>query len=662
MMRTRVTTFLEKALLGAGLILTATLAFGGASTQAGSTPSSAPTDPGSSQNTNGPVAGRDFKAGEILVTFEEKASATARSDAVRAKGDRMGPELEGRPNTAAVTVGANRTVAEAVRAYEADPNVRHAQPNYLYRAQKTPDDPSYDQLWGLNNKGQEVNGTYGTADRDIDMEAAWDTRTDCSNIPVAVIDTGINYEHADLAGNMWEGAPNHGKDFYAEDGDPLPDGGQYHGTHVAGTIAAVGDNGTGTTGVCWNAEIMALRALGPDATGGTDDIAEAIDYARNQGAQVINLSLAGPNEDAILKDTLEKARDTGILVVAAAGNSGTNVDNNNARYPCSYELDNIICIAALDQDYGLPGWSNWGVDSVDVGAPGANILAPFPGNIITSDFNDWDTTSTDSGDWTRDSTCDSDYSLLVNPATWCTDDPYTNDAKHTTFRTFDLSDSQLGAAYRYSVDYSLADDGDVLKEGYWAGSGDPFSNGGTAPWSPTGQYDSGTFVRRSSIPEPCTGESACSIGFQLETDGSGTAEGVAVRDFRVQKVTREAKATAFLYGTSMATPHVAGIAALAWAEVPEAEYGEVRRAILEGGDAVDALDNKTVTGKAVDAPGTIQALEGAVASNSGGGGGCVRGGGCTMNETSQPFDPLWPAMLALAWLLRRRQGLTPFRS
>lgn len=600
------------------------------------------------------MPGEDYVAGEVLVTFEEQASATARADAVRAKGDAMGAGPESRSSMKSVAVGSNRTVAEAVRAYRNDPDVRHAQPNYLYRAQRTPNDPHYDTLWGLNNRGQKVNGTHGTADRDIDAEGAWDTRTDCSPIPVAVIDTGINYEHADLAGNMWDGAPNHGRDFYGDnnDGDPLPDGGQFHGTHVAGIIGAVGNNDTATAGVCWEAEIMALRALGPDAVGSTADIIEAVDYARNNGARILNLSLAGTegSEDDNFKDALAEAGEDGILVVAAAGNGnpGVDVDNNNARYPCSYELDNIICVAALDQDYGLPGWSNYGVDSVDIGAPGNDALASFPGPLVLTEFSEKWTLN----EWATD-TCQ-DSSLLIDPGDWCSSDSpsYANEAGHTTYRTFDLTDSALGAAYRYSIDYDLADSGDRLKEAYWAGQGDPFAEEGTVAREIQGETDSGLFTRSFTVPASCAGEQ-CSIGFRLETDASGTAEGVAVRDFRVQKVSQGTEAVAFLSGTSMAAPHVAGVAALVWADTPTADYGTVRQALLESGDPVDALDHKTVTGKAANAAAALS-WSGDSGGSGSSGGGCVRNGGCTVGQRSSDFDPLWPAMLVLAWLWQRR--------
>ena len=553
-----------------------------------------------------PRPGEDYVAGEVLVTFKPVAAGVKRENLVRAMGDRVAAGLENRPDMAKVRVESGRSVNEAVQAYEADPGVEHAQPNYIYRAQKTPDDTFYDLLWGLENTGQQVNGTYGTSGKDIGAPSAWDSQTDCTGVSVAVLDTGINYEHADLAGNMWDGDTNHGKDFVGtNDPDPIPDGGHYHGTHVAGTIAAIGNNATGTTGICWQAEIMAVRVLDAGARGTTADITEGVEYAVNNGAKVINMSLVGVADDPALKDALASARDQGIIVVAAAGNSGADNDAS-PLYPCSFSHDNIICVAALDQDYALASFSNYGSTSVDIGAPGVNVLSHFPGSIDAADYSTW----TLYASWAMD-TCGTNTDYLINPTDWCSLESYSNSLDGRAYQTYDLSNSDLlGAGFHYAADYNLNDQGDFFTEGHFAGEGDPFANSPTVDLKVEGAIDTGGFKAFSINVSDCLG-SKCSIGFQLDTDSSGTGEGVAVKDIALHKVTSGATNERYMYGTSMAAPHVAGIVALARAYSNGSSYSTIRDAVLQGGDAADSLDAKTVTGKAVDAAGTLDSLNGA---------------------------------------------------
>ena len=205
--------------------------------------------PGMNPSGDTPPRHSEFVPGEVLVKFKPSQSALRQTGWVQVKARE------------------NESVAQAVAAYRNDPNVEYAQPNYIYRIGAAANDPHYSQLWALNNTGQPVaSGSYlpnaGSAGVDLNVQKAWDHITDCSDTVVAVIDTGVNYKHEDLSGNMWSGAPGfplHGADFVDSDGDPLDLNG--HGTHVAAIIAAGGNNATGTAGVCWKARIMAVRAL-----------------------------------------------------------------------------------------------------------------------------------------------------------------------------------------------------------------------------------------------------------------------------------------------------------------------------------------------------------------------------------------------------------------
>lgn len=546
--------------------------------------------------------GVDYIPGEVLVTFKPAVSTSARTNIARSMGDRMGQGLEGLPEVARVELRSGSSVQSAIQGYEADPRVRHAQPNFIYHAQATtPDDPEFENgnLWGLENTS--------TPSNDIDAPEAWDYQIDCTSTRVAVLDTGINHEHADLAGNMWTGATNHGRDFVGtNDGDPIPNGGATHGTHVAGTIAAIGNNSKSTTGVCWQAEILAVRVLGPAGSGTTADIVEGVDYAVNNGAKVINMSLGGGSYDQNFKDALTNARDNGVLVMAAAGNGGSDGvgDDNDTTpvYPCNYAVDNIVCVAALNQSYDLASFSNYGDQTVDVGAPGVNILSTYPGATVSAAFGNW----TKDPEWAVDTSCHSNYDFLVNPSDWCTGGPYGNGLDSRSYQAFDLTDSSLGAGYHYYLDLAL-NTGDSFEVGHYAGTGDPFANSPTLTHQVSGSSDSNGFAYHSAVPGGCLGNQ-CSIGFRLLSDGTDNANGAAVAAFELQKITASATQTDYLQGTSMATPHVAGIAALGWAYKTTSDYSQVRDAIRQGGDSLSALSTTTTTGREADAFGTLAEL------------------------------------------------------
>lgn len=333
-----------------------------------------------------------YAPGEVLVKFKPASSMPLRGHAVVANLDQ--------PGWAQVRLAAGQTVATALAAYHDDPNVEYAQPNYIYRAAAAPNDAQYSQLWAFRNSGQSV-GTYepnaGTAGDDMNIEPAWSHIADCSSVVVAVIDTGVNYNHEDLAANMWNGGsanPKHGHDFADNDDDPMDLIG--HGTHVAGIIGAVGNNFTGTTGVCQQARIMAVRVLDSEGIATTATVVQGIGFAVTNGARVINMSLVGGGSpDPLFSDAITNAQDNDVVVVVAAGN-GTN-DNDaagGARHPCNFTQPNLLCVAALDQRYALARFSSWGATSVDVGAPGTNILSTSAGaGIGNSGYDTLDGTS-----------------------------------------------------------------------------------------------------------------------------------------------------------------------------------------------------------------------------------------------------------------------------
>ncbi|WP_428939133.1 S8 family serine peptidase [Fontivita pretiosa] len=276
------------------------------------------------------------------------------------------------------------------------PGFRYVEPNFTLSVDRMPNDPRFGQLYALHNTG----GGWGAVnDADIDAPEAWDRTTGNGSVVVGVIDTGVDYTHPDLAANIWrnpgetpgDGIDNDGNgfvddvygwDFHNDDNDPFDDEG--HGTHVSGTIAAVGNNGVGISGVNWNARIMGLKFLGASGRGTTDDAIDAINYAtmmRNRGVNIplTNNSWGGGGDSQALFEAIRASGEAGMLFVAAAGNDGRNTDVA-INYPSCYELPNIISVAASDSADQLASFSNYGAATVDLGAAGVDILSTIPGN------------------------------------------------------------------------------------------------------------------------------------------------------------------------------------------------------------------------------------------------------------------------------------------
>ncbi len=284
-------------------------------------------------------------------------------------------------------------VDQAVRQLNSMPHVEYAEPDYVLRAHASPNDTYVSLQWGVNNIGQSIRGVSGVNDADIDGFEAWDVRTSAANVVVAVIDSGTQWTHPDLDGNIWANADEiagngidddnngyvddvRGWDFF--DNDNNPDDGDGHGTHTAGTVGAEGNNGTGVAGVAWDVQIMPLRFLGPFG-GSTSDAVLAVNYAVANGAPISNNSWGGGPFSNSLNNAISNARNNNHLFVASAGNDGRNTDSNPA-YPASYSHDNIISVASIDNRDNLAGTSNFGTTTVDLAAPGVDIASTYSGS------------------------------------------------------------------------------------------------------------------------------------------------------------------------------------------------------------------------------------------------------------------------------------------
>lgn len=331
-----------------------------------------------------------FDARHILVRFDPQAGDPRQLRIL--DGTTFASPLPLVPGLWEVQLSDGVSVATALAAYNASSHVLLATPNYTLSVFQSPNDPQFGSQWNLHNSGQ----SGGTPDADIDAPEAWDTTIGSAATIVAVIDTGVDYTHPDLAANIWvnagenpgDGIDNdgngyiddvHGYDFVNNDGDPMDD--QSHGTHVAGTIGAVGNNGIGVTGVAWNVRIMALKFLDASGSGDTADAIRALDYAVQMGALISNNSYGATgaeNADPLFEEAIRNAAAFGHIFVAAAGNSG-NDNDAVATYPAGFDVSNIIAVAATDENDVLASFSNYGAGSVDLAAPGTDILSTLPG-------------------------------------------------------------------------------------------------------------------------------------------------------------------------------------------------------------------------------------------------------------------------------------------
>ncbi|MCL1046605.1 MULTISPECIES: S8 family serine peptidase [Shewanella] len=346
----------------------------------------------------------EYKKDQILVVYKDNVTKFERLSAQRlVNGTLTDKNLDGIDDKfqhllsgrlAKLELKSGSDLDAAIKMISKHPAVKYAEPNYTYRALGMPDDPSFVDMWGLHNTGQ----SGGTSGADIDAVAAWDITTGSSNVVIGVIDTGVDYNHPDLVANMWvnpgEIAGNgidddgngviddiHGYNPTTGTGDPMDGNG--HGTHVAGTIGATGNNGVGVVGVNWDVTMIGCKFLSDGGTGSTEDAIACIDYFTNlkvnHGVDVkaTNNSWGGGGFSQALKDSIESAGDQGILFVAAAGNDA--IDNDvNPHYPSSYDSDVVLSIASTDRNDAMSDFSQWGLTSVDMGAPGTSILSTFP--------------------------------------------------------------------------------------------------------------------------------------------------------------------------------------------------------------------------------------------------------------------------------------------
>lgn len=541
-------------------------------------------------------------------------------------------------NILVLKVKEGQQIDEVINILKDDPNVEFAEPNYYKKPMALSINDTYKaNLWGLENTGQNIvkdsgASLVGTLGADMDIRRAWALSMGTTEVIVAVIDDGVAYDHPDLIDNMWDGSSCkdenggalggclHGYDYENNDLNPSPSGSGTHGTHVAGTIAGKRDNSKGIAGVGPNIKIMALKF-------GFDTISEikAIDFAIQNGAKVINASFGGPNYALSEKQAIERFLTAGGIFVTAAGNETTNNDTEGHSYPSDYDSGNIISVAATDQNDELATFSNFGTTSVDVAAPGTFILSTvsYRKDLIQNFYSPTHLTPDASSYW----------GILVFPSGVKGLIGDTN-AMVTTYKN--NSDYYIKAD---SVDLS-AISGLPTEVNFTAVCNDL---GTTLGGDAAGDYmtlevsgDGSTFTeiyrwneaKLSSLTEGgCSGGNcfapvSVSIGntyltsnfayrFHWVTDSSlNTDTGCYVYDMKIVDFPIYGVNGGYDYkqGTSMAVPHVAGLAGYLWSIKPSASMSEIIANILNNGDTLPALIGKTVTGRRINAYNSVLSL------------------------------------------------------
>lgn len=350
-----------------------------------------------------------YKSDSVIVVYKDSASKFDRRAArnlVQAKiSDLNSDEVDDKYRNlkkgrmAKFSLNSNISVKDALKKLRKNPAVLYAEPDYIVRASVTPDDSSYASLWGMNNTGQ----TGGVADADIDAPEAWDISTGSHDVVVGVIDTGVDHTHPDLITNIWtnpaeiagDGIDNDGNGFIDDMhgisaitsiGDPMDDNG--HGSHVSGTIGATGNNGLGVVGVNHNVSIIGCKFLDASGSGSLSDALTCIDYfvdLKNNGVNVraTNNSWGGGGFSQALSDAITSSEEANILFVAAAGNDAYDNDAQSS-YPSGYPHDSVLAVASTTHTDDMSSFSQWGLTTVDLGAPGSDILSTVPGGGYAS--------------------------------------------------------------------------------------------------------------------------------------------------------------------------------------------------------------------------------------------------------------------------------------
>lgn len=566
-----------------------------------------------------------FVPGELLVRFKPGVDGKRRAALRREHGAPIERNLV-LPRTQLLTLEPGASVEEAAAAFEREPEVAYAEPNFYRHIDGVPNDPDFGKQWGLHDKGnQRVNNVVGKRDADIDAPEAWETTTGERDVTIAVVDSGIAYNHGDLNANIWhnpeeglDGNDNDGNgeiddvmgwDFIGDDNDPNDPNG--HGTHMAAIIGAAGGNGSGISGVSRKVSLMPLRALNVEGTGNVANATSAYLYAADKGAKVVNFSASSAVFSQTELDTINALPDT--LFVVSAGNNGT--DNDIApRYPCNYRGDhgatNVVCVASTDQQDQLVSDSNYGARTVDLAAPGNNIWSAVSEN--SSNAYGPQGFETDLGGWTTGGINNTWARAMETPGggMWSLTDSPGGDYANDTNSWAQSPAIDLTGKRSCWVDYwavVLVAPGDVL---YLEAS----TTAGENSWKTLASFPGLSLgTKQSDLPGSFDDQATVYLRFRLYTNNSGVNNGAFIDDVRLKCLDGTFPAPPFEFesGTSQATAHVSGVAALLWADDPNRSVADAVSAIWGGVDCKTASGGKTTW----ICPGQVGRLNAAKALN-----------------------------------------------
>jgi len=518
---------------------------------------------------------RPYVPGQAIVRFRENADPLSRKEALSTESATTVKRLV-LPRLQLVHV--RGSVPDTVAALRSNPAVAYAEPNYLYRADAVPNDPRYGQLWGLAR---------------IKAAAAWNITTGSPAVTVGVVDTGIATDHLDLAANV---VPGH--DFVDGDDDPRDFNG--HGTHVAGTIGARGNNALGLVGVNWQVGLMPVRVLDGEGSGSNANVTAGLAYACTHGAAVVNASLGGTAYSTSMRDAIAACPKT--LFVVAAGNNGGS-DDTSPRYPCNYgaspdNLPNVICVAATDTADTLASFSNYG-RSVDLAAPGVGIPSTWPA---------YDTLATDGfeslASWTGYQYSGLAFGrspLHTGGLFSASDSPggaYQPTTESWLTRTSSMASlvGRTGCRLFYNLRLDTQPNHDYFEI---LGSTNATTGFTGSHWSGS---TGGVFIGLSSDMSGFDGQPQFFPALELVSDSDGSVgDGGYVDDLSLRCLRASGEDYATISGTSMASPQVAGVAALVKAAHPGFTASQVKAAILRGVDRLPSLSGKVATGGRLDA-------------------------------------------------------------
>jgi subtilisin family serine protease len=573
--------------------------------------------PASSASAASPVV---FPPNRVIVEWASGASASERRS-TRETADVDFSEDLGSRRFQLVETEPGQTPREAIRKLEADPAVVYAERDGYYELDSIPNDPLFDQLWAFQNTGLGINSFEGAVvGDDIDVLDAWERTVGTPDTVVADIDGGYRFEHPDLADAVWtnpEETPEngldddgdgivddvHGADFVGLDADsPVTDGDPTdddpyttgHGVHTAGIIGARGNNGIGVTGVAQNVSLMPLRACSEAGRCPFSAIVGAVNYAGAHGARVANMSFGGEESHEVIADAI--AANPQTLFVISAGNEGVS-NELEPKFPCVYNplaeergpVDNVICVAATDQADHLAWFSNWGVSTVDLGAPGTEILSAAPYRYIVKD----------------------DFEVDDFPLKWVDSGPDGGFARtnEPPLASYGISDSPgatpVAGSTRTSTSVPI-----TLAPGYQSCTIDVVSasTGGFIEIVIDGEGEGFSIAKpgRSShklLDELSGGgEVAVRVSYTAgQNPGPSSGAWIEEVDLHCVAMLGEADGYRFAEGTSMAAPQVTGAAALLLSLKPEASVTEVRQGLLGSVDPVSSLKGKTTSGGRLDA-------------------------------------------------------------